>query len=537
MRTADPRQTHKSVALLFGTLGLAATVAVSLAVSSVPISQPELFIERMAAAALAGIALRALRRKAYFAGRASLHKSFSLDSMLQGAILLNPQLPYPDAESRILTRNTAATATELRYWFRVRSTAALSIPLLLAAVTLFLAGVESVAVVLAAASIGWAAYRAMDGSKLNGRFFTAMLLGLAAAVCEGLLFTSAAAIAFPESNASSSFLLYAVLLTGFELSPVPLALGTLELAWLGLSLIPGLALPGVAIALGYRLFRAIPVLLLTFFYLPRYKMKAADLYDPNLVAALEVHPPHLADDNATGPLLSIVIPAYNEAQRLPAYLPRVRAFCADLGAASEILVVDDGSRDGTAEYVDKEARADARVRLIRQEVNQGKGAAVRRGVQEARGLYILFADADGATPIGEANKLLAAARKGADVVIGSRKASDAEARRERSFIRGVLGSMFYRITNLLVVPGILDTQCGFKLFRRTAARQIFPLLRESGWAFDVEILFLAQKFGMTIAEIPVNWSSVEGSKVRASDGFRFVYALFRIRHRASGLTR
>jgi dolichyl-phosphate beta-glucosyltransferase len=172
---------------------------------------------------------------------------------------------------------------------------------------------------------------------------------------------------------------------------------------------------------------------------------------------------------------------------------------------------------------------------VRQNPNRGKGAAVQRGVLESHGRFILFTDADGATPITECSKLLQAALDGADIVIGSRKIGSG-VQRERSVLRSLVGSMFYRITNLLAVPGIEDTQCGFKLFSRTAARHIFPELRETGWAFDVEVLFLAQKFGMIIEELPVNWSAVEGSKIRPKDAIRMLIALLRIRHRGSGLT-
>jgi dolichyl-phosphate beta-glucosyltransferase len=330
-----------------------------------------------------------------------------------------------------------------------------------------------------------------------------------------------------------------VLLAAFELSPAPFALGVLEAAWLGLSLVPGLAVPGIMAAFAYRVWRGVPVLLLTWFYLPRYKMTVSDLYDPNLADALALshrHRPHDARPRGGGPFVSFVLPAFNEEARLPVYLPQVQEFCHSLAGPSEIVIVDDGSTDGTAAYVESVTARDPSVRLVKQPYNQGKGAAVRRGVTEAHGDYILFADSDGATPIAEAAKLIEACLDGADVVIGSRKAEGAGAQRSRSLIRGMIGSMFYRITNLLAVPDILDTQCGFKLFRRSAAQMIFPLLREKGWAFDVEILFLAQKFGMKISEVPVNWTAVEGSKVKASDGLRFFIALFRIRHRTSGLT-
>ena len=198
--------------------------------------------------------------------------------------------------------------------------------------------------------------------------------------------------------------------------------------------------------------------------------------------------------------------------------------------------MDDGSKDGTAEYVAAAAAVEPMVRLVQQNTNRGKGAAVRRGVLESKGRFILFADADGATPIIECSKLLEAAPAGSDIVIGSRKVGGGSSHQERSVLRKLVWSIFYRITNLLAVPGIEDTQCGFKLFSRPAARQIFRDLQETGWAFDVEVLFLAQKFGMTIEELSVNWSAVDGSKIRPNDAIRMLVALIRIRRRGAGLT-
>jgi dolichyl-phosphate beta-glucosyltransferase len=217
-------------------------------------------------------------------------------------------------------------------------------------------------------------------------------------------------------------------------------------------------------------------------------------------------------------------------------LPDVLAYAATVTGGAEVIVVDDGSKDGTPDYVLALAKQDGALRLVRQNPNRGKGAAVQRGMLESEGRFILFTDADGATPIAECSKLLQAGLTGADVVIGSRKIGGTDVQRERSMFRNLVGSIFYRITNLLAVPGIEDTQCGFKLFSRAAARRIFPEIRETGWAFDVEVLFLAQKFGMTIDELPVNWSAVEGSKIRPKDAVRMFLALLRIRHRGAGLT-
>jgi dolichyl-phosphate beta-glucosyltransferase len=167
--------------------------------------------------------------------------------------------------------------------------------------------------------------------------------------------------------------------------------------------------------------------------------------------------------------------------------------------------------------------------------NQGKGAAVRRGVLEARGRYILFADADGATPIAELDRFRPAMAANIEVVIGSRRLAAPDVVREREGFRAMMGSAFYTLVNLLAVPGIRDTQCGFKMFRRDAARRLFAWSCEKGWAFDVEILYLAQRVGYAIEEVAVNWRAVEGSKVSpVADSLRMFLAVFRIRARHAG---
>jgi dolichyl-phosphate beta-glucosyltransferase len=149
---------------------------------------------------------------------------------------------------------------------------------------------------------------------------------------------------------------------------------------------------------------------------------------------------------------------------------------------------------------------------------------------EARGRYVLFADADGATPIREVDRMLPLAFGGIEVVIASRKRGGDV---RRSSLRGLMGAVFYRLTNILAVPGIADTQCGFKLFSSSAAHRLFPLVTETGWAFDVEVLFLAQKLGLAIEEVPVRWTAVEGSKLHPfRDALKMVSALMRIRRRA-----
>lgn len=213
------------------------------------------------------------------------------------------------------------------------------------------------------------------------------------------------------------------------------------------------------------------------------------------------------------PELSIIIPAYNEAERIGPTLERVLAYLAEKLPESEVLVVDDGSKDRTCEVVEAIARDAPRLRLLRQPRNRGKGAAVRRGALEAKGAHVLFCDADLATPIEEVEKLMPFVREGYDVVIGSRAldASDIRARQPR--LRETMGKTFNVIVQMLAMRGIRDTQCGFKLFTRKAADRLFPLQTIDGFAFDVELLVLAQKLGLRVREVPVVWFHVEASKV------------------------
>ena len=536
-----------TITLVFGVIGLIVTGAIVMAAErydpSVFRADYRDFVLWTTLSFLVGFVLRTARRQAVFAGHLSLHKAGSFEALFQGATLIHPQLPYPRVEREFHALHAGLLPEQLSPWFSIRLTSGVAIPLVLGGVAVALAGAWPLAALLWAASFGWTGYRSVTNAPAGGvrwRVFAATLLGMAASVGEGLLFLNAAEAVTPGSATWETFVLYAVLLTAYELSPVPLALGVLEAAYLVMEAAFGWALPGLILPLAYRLWRGVPILLLMLFYLPRYKMTVRDLYSPGLADILAGYrrrrqAPGIEAHEGT-PRLTVVLPAYNEAERLPKYLPTVVEFCEQLEGGAELLVVDDGSSDGTVEYVNEVSQGHSMLRLVVHERNQGKGAAVRTGVMEARGQYVLFADADGATPIKEVWKLLAAARNGADVVIGSRKAASDDVRRERSFLRESIGSVFYRVTNLVALPSIADTQCGFKLFERSAARRIFELLTESGWAFDVEVLFLAQKLGYSIEEVAVNWFAVEGSKVRPRDAFRMLVSLFRIRRRHAGLT-
>jgi dolichyl-phosphate beta-glucosyltransferase len=221
--------------------------------------------------------------------------------------------------------------------------------------------------------------------------------------------------------------------------------------------------------------------------------------------------------------VSVVIPAYNEAARLPSYLQQTIAYLDRRGDRYEVLVVDDGSSDGTAEIVREISGSTAGVGVYTLPKNRGKGHAVRVGMRRTRGHVRLIADADGATPIAELPRLEAALHRGADVAIGSRALRDDSVVRQTQLHRRVAGGVFNLIVRCIGVKNITDTQCGFKLFRGEVADDLFGAARTDGFGFDVEVLLLAQRKGYRIIEVPVNWEDQPGSKVRVvNDGVRMV---------------
>lgn len=225
--------------------------------------------------------------------------------------------------------------------------------------------------------------------------------------------------------------------------------------------------------------------------------------------------------------ISVVIPAYNEENRIGGTLKEINRFCKDRFANYEIIVVDDCSRDKTGEVVS--SVGDNNIRILRNSVNRGKGFSVKRGILSARYPLVLFSDSDLATPITELPKFLDIAKKN-DIVIASRNCPESEIVVGQPFYRRFMGKIFPLFVNSLVVGGFKDTQCGFKLFRTNAGKRIVRLQRMERFSFDVEILFIAGKMGYRVAEVPVRWVDKAGSKVSPiKDGTMMLVDLFRIR--------
>src|SRR5262245_44757165 len=235
---------------------------------------------------------------------------------------------------------------------------------------------------------------------------------------------------------------------------------------------------------------------------------------------------------APAPDLSIVIPAYNEAVRLPPTLARIIEYLEGRRLSYEILVVDDGSRDATASVAaDGLAALGARGRLIRQPRNMGKGAAVRAGVLASRGHLVLFTDADLSTPIEELEKLERAHAAGAHLALGSRAVDRRTVERRQALGREILGRVFNLLVRLVAVRGVRDTQCGFKLFTAEAAQAIFRQTRIDRFGFDVEVVALAQRRGLRMVEIPVRWANDPDSRVGLVQGAKAFLDPLRVRLR------
>jgi glycosyltransferase involved in cell wall biosynthesis len=227
-----------------------------------------------------------------------------------------------------------------------------------------------------------------------------------------------------------------------------------------------------------------------------------------------------------------VIPAFNEAERIAPSLERVLVFIEQEQTRAEVLVVDDGSADGTAEvvraFVPRFAGI-APLRLLENGRNRGKGFSVRRGMLEAGGDQILFTDSDLSSPIEEYRKLAAPIRRGdASIAIGSRALEHSQVEIRQSWIRESYGRGFNVLVRKLTGLPFHDTQCGFKLFTRTAARPVFALQTLDGFGFDVEVLYIAKKLGFRTVEIPVVWRNVEGSRVRLLSGARAFVDVVRV---------
>ncbi len=211
------------------------------------------------------------------------------------------------------------------------------------------------------------------------------------------------------------------------------------------------------------------------------------------------------------PFISLVVPAYNEQGRLPATLEKLREYLARQSFSYEVLVVDDGSLDGTADLVEKAAADFPGLRLLR-EPHRGKGHAVRQGMLAAEGRYVMFCDADFSMPVEEVPHFPEAMLGPQAIAIASREVKGARRIGEPKH-RHLMGRVFNLIVRVLAVPGLQDTQCGFKCFSRDAAQRIFRMQVIDGFGFDVEVLYVARKLGLGITEVPISWYYSPSSRV------------------------
>jgi dolichyl-phosphate beta-glucosyltransferase len=233
------------------------------------------------------------------------------------------------------------------------------------------------------------------------------------------------------------------------------------------------------------------------------------------------------------PELSIVIPVYNEEARLGKTLEGAFRYLKKERISSEVVVVDDGSKDKTLQVAEKFKKLGTTrqsLRILKHKINRGKGAAVQTGALAAKGQFVLYMDADNSTPLSEFEKFRPAITQGVEVLVGSRAVDRSQVKVHQPFYRELMGRVFNLFVQTLAIPGLWDTQCGFKAFSRKAAREIFPLQTIERFGFDVELLYLAKKKGFKISEISVQWFDSPYSKVDVfQDSFTMLTDLIVIR--------
>jgi len=229
-------------------------------------------------------------------------------------------------------------------------------------------------------------------------------------------------------------------------------------------------------------------------------------------------------------VISVVIPSYNEEARLGPTLDEIGRYLSSNGIDHEIIVVDDGSTDGTVDVVRDAAVNNPSVNLVANGSNRGKGYSVRNGFINSSGKFVLFSDADLSTPIQELDRFMNEMDGGADIVIGSRAMRESDIVKRQPVYRMLMGKTFNKLVRVLTVRGINDTQCGFKLFRRESCERLFEVQRIERFAFDVELLFLASKKGLDIREVPVRWINSPDSKVHVvKDSSRMLLDILKLR--------
>lgn len=229
--------------------------------------------------------------------------------------------------------------------------------------------------------------------------------------------------------------------------------------------------------------------------------------------------------------LAIIIPAYNEGKRIGSTLSRIISYIKTQDFLSRIIVVNDGSVDDTLKVIDEYCDCGVPIDIYTQTRNKGKGASVKRGIEMAQSDYVLFSDADLSTPIEELGNMLEQIERGYDIVIGSRATIGSDIVKKQSIGRRSMGKIFNRLVQFFVFKGIKDTQCGFKLFRTDVAKKIVSYQMIKGFAFDVELLYIAKKMGYRVLEAPVKWKHVEFSRVNViKDAFGMFLSILFIKY-------